>query len=65
MFLAKKEHLFIVCDNYGQTEGVVTLEDAVETLLGAEIVDELDSTVDLRALAKAKTLEQRANALKV
>lgn len=53
MFVARKEHLFIVCDSYDQTEGVVTLEDAVETLLGMEIVDELDSNVDMQALAKA------------
>ncbi|QKF83459.1 CNNM domain-containing protein [Halarcobacter ebronensis] len=65
MFLAKKEHLFVVSDNYGQTEGVVTLEDAVETLLGMEIVDELDSNVDMREVAKAKTLEHRMRKLGV
>lgn len=54
MFLIKSEHLFIVTDNYEQTEGVVSLEDALESLLGAEIVDELDSSVDLRELAKLK-----------
>lgn len=59
MFLAKKEQLFIVRDNYGQTEGVVTLEDALETLLGIEIVDELDSTVDMQALAKSRVLKRR------
>jgi len=54
LFIAKKEHMFIVVDNYDQTEGIVTLEDAIETLLGTEIVDELDKTIDLRALAKQK-----------
>ena len=57
MFLAKQEHLFIVTDNYGQTEGIVTLEDAVETLLGKEIVDELDSNVDMQELAREKMME--------
>jgi CBS domain containing-hemolysin-like protein len=52
MFLSKKEHMFIVVDNYGQTEGIVTLEDALETVLGREIVDELDQTIDMRQLAK-------------
>lgn len=61
MFLTKNEHLFIVTDNYEQTEGVVTLEDALESLLGAEIVDELDSNVDLRELAKIKMKEARKN----
>lgn len=54
LFLSRNEHLFVVTDNYGQTEGVVTLEDAIETLLGIEIVDELDNNVDLREVAKVK-----------
>lgn len=52
MFIIKKEHLFIVVDNYGQTEGIVTLEDAIETLLGKEIVDEFDKNIDMREVAK-------------
>jgi CBS domain containing-hemolysin-like protein len=54
LFISKKEHMFIVVDKYNQTEGIVTLEDAIETLLGIEIVDELDQTIDLRELAKQK-----------
>lgn len=61
MCLAKKEHMFVVIDRYGQTEGIVTLEDAVETLLGMEIVDELDSNVDMREVARAKMLKHRAS----
>jgi CBS domain containing-hemolysin-like protein len=52
IFLSKKEHMCIVLDSYDQTEGIVTLEDVLETLLGREIVDELDSTIDMRELAK-------------
>ena len=59
MFIAKKEHMFVVVDSYGQTEGVVTLEDAVETLLGIEIVDELDSNIDMREAARAKMMKIR------
>lgn len=33
---------------------MVTLEDAIETLLGVEIVDELDKNIDLREVAKLK-----------
>jgi CBS domain containing-hemolysin-like protein len=33
-------------------EGVLTLEDLIETLLGVEIVDEADQIADLRELAQ-------------
>lgn len=52
LFLSRKEHMFIVTDNYDQTEGIVTLEDALETLLGTEIVDELDQNINMREVAK-------------
>ena len=51
-FLKKKQHVFLVVDEYGTTQGIITLEDAVETLLGAEIVDESDSVEDMRQLAR-------------
>jgi CBS domain containing-hemolysin-like protein len=54
LFIAKKDHMFLVMDNYDQTEGIVTLEDCVETILGVEIVDESDTTEDMRELAKTK-----------
>jgi CBS domain containing-hemolysin-like protein len=61
LFIAKKEHMFLVMDKYDQTEGIITLEDCVETILGVEIVDESDSTVDMRELAKLKMKENRKN----
>jgi len=54
MFIKRKEHMFLVTDSYGQTEGILTLEDCIETLLGTEIMDELDTTEDMRKLAKDK-----------
>ncbi len=53
-FVRRREHLFIVKDEFGQFAGIITLEDAIETLLGVEIVDETDSVVDMRKLAEAK-----------
>ena len=50
-FIGRREHMFLVVDEYGGTAGIVTLEDVIESLLGVEIVDELDSVVDMRAYA--------------
>lgn len=49
--IKRKEHIFIAVDSYGVLTGLVTLEDAVETLLGVEIVDEFDSVEDMRQYA--------------
>jgi len=59
MFIAKKDHMFLVMDNYDQTEGILTLEDCVETILGVEIMDESDTTEDMRELAKHKMKMKR------
>ena len=52
MFIKKKQHMFLVIDSHGQTEGILTLEDCVETLLGIEIMDESDTIEDMRELVK-------------
>jgi len=59
MFIQKKEHMFMVHDSYDQTEGIVTLEDCIETLLGLEIMDESDTTADMRKLALNKMKAKR------
>ena len=43
LFVKRKEHLALAVDEYGIVTGLVTLEDAIETLLGVEIVDEFDN----------------------
>lgn len=58
-FIQKKEHMFVVLDNYDQTEGIITLEDCIETLLGLEIMDESDTTADMRRLALNKMKAKR------
>ena len=52
--LDEREYIAVVLDEYGGLDGVVTMEDVVETLIGFEIVDETDSVEDMRALARAK-----------
>lgn len=50
-FLQRREHMAIVADEFGSVSGLVTFEDLIETILGAEILDESDRVVDMRALA--------------
>lgn len=54
LFINNRAHLFLVEDEFGQTAGIVTLEDAIETLLGREILDERDTVEDMQALARGK-----------
>lgn len=50
MMQAKKTHLVMVVDEYGQTSGLVTLEDILEELVG-DILDEYDDDeADIRKM---------------
>ena len=59
-FVKRRQQIFIATDEFGTTTGLITLEDAIETLLGVEIVDEHDNVVDMRKLAKAKLKQKKA-----
>ena len=54
LFIKNRDHMALVKDNRDILTGLITLEDAIETILGQEIVDEHDSVVDMRDLAESK-----------
>ena len=56
--LEKKEQIAIIINEYGSFQGILTMEDVIETILGDEIVDERDVVVDMQQLARDKWMKQ-------
>jgi len=57
--LAKKEQIACIINEYGSFQGILTMEDVIETILGDEIVDERDVVVDMQQLAKDRWAKLR------
>jgi len=61
-FLKERQHIAVIVNEHGGIDGLVTLEDLMETLMGMEIVDETDNVVDMRSLARKQWMA-RAKAM--
>lgn len=59
--MKRSQHIAVVTGEFGDTRGLVTLEDLIETLLGEEIMDEGDEVADMQQMAR-QLWEKRAKA---
>lgn len=58
--LKSKEQIAVIINDYGSFQGLLTMEDIIETVLGDEIVDERDEVVDMQQLAKDEWMKRNS-----
>jgi len=56
--LKNRHHIAVVINEHGGTQGLVTLEDLIESIIGMEIVDETDDVEDMRILARKRWVKR-------